>query len=159
MSVEEPLVTATDYPLYVVTASADGQRSGCVAGFVTQSSLKPVRFLICISKVNHTFAIAEKSQGLALHILGADQREVASLFGEQSGDDVDKFERVQWSEGPAGVPVLSECAAWIAGHVIDRMSAGDHDAFLITVTDGGAGTHQGRFMLRDAADFEPGQPE
>ena len=159
MSVEEPFVTATNYPLYVVTASAGGQRSGCVAGFVTQSSLKPVRFLICISKVNHTFAIAEKSEGLALHLLGADQRDVASLFGEQSGDDVDKFERVQWSEGRAGVPVLSECAAWIAGRVINRMSVGDHEAFLITVTDGGAGTHEGQFMLRDAADFEPGHPE
>jgi hypothetical protein len=39
------------------------------------------------------------------------------------------------------------------------MSVGDHEAFLITITDGGAGSHQGRFMLRDAGDFEPGHPE
>lgn len=159
MSQSEPLVNATDYPLYVVTAAAGGQQSGCLAGFVTQSSLQPVRFLICVSRVNHTFAIADKSEGLALHLLGADQHDLASLFGEESGDEVDKFAHVQWSTGPAGVPVLAECAAWVAGRVVDRMSAGDHEAFLINVTDGADGAHQGRFMLHDAANFEPGHPE
>ena len=62
------------------------------------------------------------------------------------------------SQNPAGVPVLSECAAWRAGRVVDRMSVGDHEAF-ITVTERGAGSHQGRFMMRDAGDFEPGHPE
>jgi flavin reductase (DIM6/NTAB) family NADH-FMN oxidoreductase RutF len=158
MSQSEPLVNATDYPLYVVTAAADGQRSGCMAGFVTQSSLQPIRFLICISRVNHTFAVADKSEGLALHLLGADQYDLASLFGEQSGDEIDKFARVQWSTGPDGVPVLAECAAWVAGRVIDRMRAGDHEAFLISVTDGAAGTHQGRFMSSVAESFKPGHP-
>ena len=83
MSQSEPLVNATDYPLYVVTAAADGQRSGCMAGFVTQSSLQPIRFLICISRVNHTFAVADKSEGLALHLLGADQ------YGQKRRRDYD----------------------------------------------------------------------
>jgi len=155
---EEALVSATDYPLYVVTACAGEKRGGCLAGFVTQSSLQPVRFLICISKANRTFAIADKSDELALHLLGADQRDMASLFGEESGDEIDKFERVQWSVGPAGLPILSECAAWVAGPVVDRMSGGDHEAFLISVSDGGAGVHEGQFMWSDASGFEPGHP-
>jgi flavin reductase (DIM6/NTAB) family NADH-FMN oxidoreductase RutF len=84
---------------------------------------------------------------------------MASLFGEQSGDEIDKFERVQWSAGPGGVPILAECAAWVVGRVVDRMSAGDHEAFLINVGDGGAGRHEGQFMWRDAGGFEPGHPE
>jgi flavin reductase (DIM6/NTAB) family NADH-FMN oxidoreductase RutF len=154
----EPLARATNYPLYVVTARAGDELSGCLAGFVTQSSMDPVRFLVCISKSNHTFGIAQGSVGLGLHLLGSDQREIASLFGEQTGDLIDKFAALRWAPGVTGVPILSECAAWVEGRVIDRMSAGDHEAFLMAVADGGDGTHPGRFMFTDATDFEPGHP-
>jgi flavin reductase (DIM6/NTAB) family NADH-FMN oxidoreductase RutF len=155
----EPLAQATNYPLFVVTARADDEVSGCLAGFVTQSSMDPVHFLVCISKINHTFGVAQRSVGLGLHLLGSDQREVASLFGEQTGDLIDKFAAVRWVPGVTGVPVLTECAAWVEGRIIDHMSAGDHEAFLIAVADGGGGTHPGRFMLTDATDFEAGHPE
>jgi hypothetical protein len=46
----------------------------------------------------------------------------------------------------------------VEGSIINRMSAGDHEAFLMTVTDGGRGSHKGHFMLKDASGFEPGQP-
>jgi flavin reductase (DIM6/NTAB) family NADH-FMN oxidoreductase RutF len=159
MSASEAIVRDADYPLYVVTACATGERSGCLAGFVTQSSIHPVHFIVCVSKINHTFGIAQRSDGLGLHLLGSDQRDVASLFGEETGDTVDKFERVTWTEGVTGVPILSECAAWVEGRVIDRMSGGDHEALLIDVVAGGAGTHPPRFMFSDSRGFEPGHPE
>ncbi len=155
----EPLVRSTDYSLYVVTACADDEPSGCLAGFVTQASIDPVRFIVCISKINHTFGVAMRSTGLGLHLLGADQRATASRFGEQTGDVIDKFERVQWTRGSTGAPILAECAAWVEGQVIDRMSGGDHEAFLIAVLGGGEGTHSGRLTKVDAADFEPGHPQ
>jgi flavin reductase (DIM6/NTAB) family NADH-FMN oxidoreductase RutF len=158
-AVSAAFISAIDYPLYVVTACADGEMSGCLAGFVTQASLDPVRFLVCVSKVNHTYGVARRSRGLGVHLLGSDQRVVASLFGEQSGDQIDKFQRIRWSTGSTGSPILSECAAWIEGKVVDRMDGGDHEAFLITVTAGGAGTRTGRFMRTDATDFEAGHPE
>jgi flavin reductase (DIM6/NTAB) family NADH-FMN oxidoreductase RutF len=155
----DALTGAIDYPVYVVTAGDDDNRSGCLAGFVTQSSMHPVQFLVCISKINHTYGTAQASTGLAVHLLGADQRDVASLFGEQSGDTMDKFERVAWSQGVTGAPILADCAAWVEGRIVGRMSGGDHEAFLITVAGGGAGTHPGRFMWGDALDFEAGHPE
>jgi len=158
-AVSAALVSAIDYPLFVVTACADGEMSGCLAGFVTQASIDPVRFLVCVSKVNHTYGVARRSQGLGVHLLGSDQRAVASLFGEKSGDRIDKFQGIPWSRGATGSPILSECAAWIEGTVVDRIDGGDHEAFLITVTTGGAGTRTGRFMRTDAADFEAGHPQ
>jgi flavin reductase (DIM6/NTAB) family NADH-FMN oxidoreductase RutF len=150
---------AVDYPLYVVTACAEGELSGCLAGFVTQASIDPVRFLICVSKVNHTYGVARRSEGLGLHLLGSGQRDIASLFGERSGDQIEKFESIAWSRGATGVPILSECAAWIEGTVVDRMNGGDHEAFLVTITAGGEGTQAGRFMRTDAKDFVAGHPE
>lgn len=148
-----------DYPLYVVTARAgDGEASGCLAGFVTQASMDPVRFLACISLANHTWRVADKSESLALHLLGADQAELASWFGEQSSDVTDKFSGVNWRTGSSGAPVLDRCAAWVEGPILDRLRAGDHEAFLIEVRDGGPGGVGGQFMLHDAVGFTPGHP-
>jgi flavin reductase (DIM6/NTAB) family NADH-FMN oxidoreductase RutF len=156
--VPEAIADGIDYPLYVVTTSSGDELSGCLAGFVTQCSIAPIRYLICISKVNHTYGVAERSQGLALHLLGADQSDAASLFGELSGDCVAKFEKVSWTAGRTGAPILTDCAAWVEGPIINMMSAGDHEAFLISVSGGGTGSHQGQFMRHDAIDFDPGHP-
>jgi flavin reductase (DIM6/NTAB) family NADH-FMN oxidoreductase RutF len=144
----------------VVTAQAGGEVSGCLAGFVTQASIHPVRFLICISVANHTYPVAARSESLAIHLLGADQADVASWFGEQSGDRTDKFEGVRWEPGPGGSPVLAECAAWVEGPILARLPAGDHEAFLIEASHGGpgGGDHTGQFTLHAASDFEPGHP-
>ncbi|MGW6919617.1 flavin reductase, partial [Kitasatospora sp. NPDC054939] len=49
-------------PVYVVTAANDaGQRAGCLVGFAGQCSIRPPRFTVWISKVNHTYAVAMHS--------------------------------------------------------------------------------------------------
>jgi len=87
----DDLTEKVDYPLYIVTASSGEEMSGCLAGFVTQSSIKPVRFIVCISRVNHTYGVADRGTALGLHLLGSDQRDLAMLFGEASGDSIAKF--------------------------------------------------------------------
>ena len=58
-----------DFPMLIVTAAADGERSGCLVGFATQCSIDPPRHLVCISKQNHTCRIATRSAHLAVHVL------------------------------------------------------------------------------------------
>lgn len=154
----QAIADAADYPLYVVTASVGDEISGCLAGFVTQASIKPIRYLVCVSKVNHTFGVAERSDSLGLHLLGHDQHALAALFGEESTDVVDKFAQISWRRGETGVPILDECAAWVEGDVVNHMSGGDHEALLMTVRQGGSGGHGGQFMLSDAARLEAGHP-
>jgi flavin reductase (DIM6/NTAB) family NADH-FMN oxidoreductase RutF len=161
----DAITTSADYPLYVVTASSGDDagpggddRGGCIVGFATQSSIDPVRFLVCISKVNSTFGVAVRAESLGLHLLGSDQKEMASLFGETTGDTTDKFARVSWSPGVTGAPILAECAAWVEGSIVGRFDAGDHEAFLIAVVDGGPGSHRGRLMFSDAPDLEAAHP-
>ncbi len=150
---------SADYPLMVVTVgSSDGEISGCLAGFVTQCSIQPPRFLVCVSKVNHTYFVAERATGIALHLLGGDQADLASLFGEQTGDTVDKFEHCQWRPGAVGAPILTDCAAWLEGLIISRSSVGDHHALLIRPQAGGSGSHTGLLTLKSAPTFRPGHP-
>ena len=40
-----------------------------------------------------------------MHFVPADGEEIAELFGSETGDEVDKFARCAWHEGPAGLPI------------------------------------------------------
>ena len=43
-----------DYPMFVITVAAGGERSGCLIGFATQAGVDPARFIVCLSDKNHT---------------------------------------------------------------------------------------------------------
>jgi flavin reductase (DIM6/NTAB) family NADH-FMN oxidoreductase RutF len=148
-----------DYALQVVTTtSAQGEPSGCLVGFATQCSIVPPRFLVCISKVNHTYFASEHSGSVALHLIGRDQISLATLFAETSGDTVDKFSRCAWQPGVTGAPVLSECVAWLEGSIIERWSVGDHQALLVRPVAGGSVTPGEVLTIRTAPEFHPGHP-
>ncbi len=120
-----PFLDRVDYLSYVVTVrSPDAEMSGCLAGFVTQCSIDPPNFLVCISKVNHTLAVAQHSSDMGLHQLGADQVDLARLFGEETGDLVDKFASVDWRLGSTAAPVLVESAASMEGQILGHSRSG-----------------------------------
>lgn len=79
--------------MFVVTAAdaGTGERAGCLVGFATQCSIVPLRFLVCLSRTNRTHRVASRSRSLAVPVLGAEQRDLAVLFGEQTGDEIDKI--------------------------------------------------------------------
>lgn len=118
--------------MFIVTVvGADGERDGCLIGFATQCSIKPQRFITCISKENRTFDAVRSADAIVVHFLGAQQRDLAELFGGETGDEVDKFELCAWSEGPFGIPVLDDVPGWFAGRILERFDGGDHVALLL----------------------------
>jgi len=152
------LAAATDTPMVIVTAAAaDGRRSGCLVGFSTQCSIHPPRVLVCISQTNHTLQVAAAAPALAVHWLGDDDRGLAELFGGETGDEVDKFERCSWEPGPEGVPVLDGVKGWVAGPVVGRFDVGDHRAFVIDAEAGAViEPEAGDLGFQDVKDVEPG---
>ena len=120
-----------DYPMFIVTARDGEERSGCLIGFATQCSIDPLRVIVCLSDKNRTYRVAQGTDVLGVHLVPADRDDLAQLFGSQTGDEIDKFARCAWHEGPAGVPVVEGCPNWFAGRVLARFDAGDHDAFLL----------------------------
>lgn len=149
-----------DYPMYVVTAAAFGERSGCLVGFASQCSLDPPRFVVWLSKANHTYPVAERASFLAVHLLGRHQIDLAELFGGETGDRVDKFDEVRWSPSHGGVPVLADVPAWFVGRIGQRADWGDHVGFLLSPVEGDAGTMPPGPLLRlsDVSDTKPGHP-
>lgn len=149
------LATTLDYPLYVVTTAVGEERSGCLIGFATQCSIHPPRFLACLSNKNHTFRLAMRAQVLAVHVVEKGNRELAELFGEQTGDKVDKFAGVAW-RWEHGVPVLEGCERWFAGTIMERVEFGDHVGFLLEPLDTEPGPPSGQLTFQQARDIEAG---
>jgi flavin reductase (DIM6/NTAB) family NADH-FMN oxidoreductase RutF len=155
----EAFLARVDYPYYIVTVRApDDEMSGCLAGFVTQCSIDPPQFLVCISKANHTLAVAARSSGMAIHLLGQDQVDLAKLFGEETGDFIDKFSRCDWRLGTTGAPLLVETAASMEGNILGHFSVGDHEAFVMRGVRSVAGLHDGLMTRRNAPPLQPGHP-
>ena len=152
----DALASELDYPMFIVTAAAAGERAGCLVGFSTQASIDPPRFLLCISKKNRTHRVAQEAEALAVHLVPSDQGELAELFGSQPGDDVDKFELCEWAEGPRGLPLLEGCPSWFACSVLERLDAGDHDAFLLEPFAANRGHGEEPFPFHRAKRLEPG---
>lgn len=153
----DDLVGRLDYPMLIVTAADGGRRSGCLVGFSTQCSLEPPRYLVCISQANHTAAIAQRSEHLAVHVLDRADHDLALLFGEQTGDEVDKFAQCAWTER-RGVPVLDGPAAWFVGRVLDRVPLGDHVGHVLEPVEARFGGELDLLTFQQVKDMEPGHP-
>ncbi|OMC20192.1 flavin reductase [Mycobacterium sp. SP-6446] len=132
----EKLVALLNYPMFVVTTQAGGVAAGCLVGFASQASIHPPRFLVGLSTQNHTFRVAAEATHLAVHVFDREHLDVVELFGSQTGDRVDKFDRCSWHHGPAQMPILDDAAAWFVGEILDRFSLGDHVGHLLQPVDG-----------------------
>jgi flavin reductase (DIM6/NTAB) family NADH-FMN oxidoreductase RutF len=141
--------------MLIVTTSANGDRAGCLVGFATQCCMDPVRFMVWISEQNRTFRVAQGAATLAIHFLGQEQRELAELFGANTGDEMDKFSRCRWHGGPGGLPILDDCPRWVVGDVLDTTDTGDHVGFIVHPTTAAAGEWRGQLGFQD---LEPGHP-
>lgn len=119
-----------DSPVYVVTVAVDDRRGGCLVGFAGQCSMSPERFVVWLSKENHTYQLACRARCLAVHLL-PQRHDLAARFGAECGADTDKFADLAWTAGPDGTPLLTEAAAWFTGRVVERFDAGDHVGFLL----------------------------
>jgi flavin reductase (DIM6/NTAB) family NADH-FMN oxidoreductase RutF len=150
-----PFAAALDYPMYIVTV--DGP-AGCLVGFATQCSIAPVRYLVCLSKQNHTYRAAVEADALAVHSLSPAERDLAALFGTCTGDEVDKFRRCRWRRGRFGVPILERAPAWFVGRIVDRVDLGDHEGLALEPSDVGGRTPSSPLMFSAVRDLEAGHP-
>src|SRR4051794_1865945 len=102
----EKLGSLLHYPMFVGTTPAGDESAGCLFGSATQVSIRPPRFIVGLSKRNHTYRVAEGASHLAVHLIGRRHCVLARLFGSETGDRTDKFARCAWHSGPEGLPIL-----------------------------------------------------
>jgi flavin reductase (DIM6/NTAB) family NADH-FMN oxidoreductase RutF len=149
-----------DGPVYVVTVAAEGERAGCLVGFASQCSIRPPRFMVWLSKLNHTYEVARRADHLAVHVLGEDQRALAERFGGETGDRVDKFADLDWRPAADGSPLLAAAPAWFTGRITARVDGGDHVGHCLAPTEVSPPLRPAPALLSysDTKDIDPGHP-
>lgn len=151
------LVGQLDYPMLIVTTALGEDRAGCLVGFHTQCSIDPPRYLVCISRLNHTFALAMRSEMLAVHFLDESDYRLASLFGEHTGDTIDKFAACSWRR-LRGLPVLTDVRAWLIGRVLRRTEFGDHTGHLLEPLEARTDGTLRQLAFQQVKSMKPGHP-
>jgi flavin reductase (DIM6/NTAB) family NADH-FMN oxidoreductase RutF len=150
------LVAQLDYPMFIATVATGGERAGCLIGFATQSSIDPPRFLAGISDKNRTFRVAAGADTMAIHLVPEDASDLAELFGGETGDEVDKFARAEWREGPGGVPLLDGCPNRFVGRIVERIDFGDHVGMVLEPFFAEADEDSAQLGFHRAKRIEPG---
>ena len=149
------IVGSLDYPMFIVTARAGDERLGCLVGFATQASIDPPRFVVGLSRVNRTYRRGRDTRRWRSTASRPTHADLAELFGGETGDEVDKFARCAWHDGPEGLPILDRCERWFVGRVVDRLDAGDHELYLLEPVAAGAGREED-FTFHRAKRIAPG---
>jgi flavin reductase (DIM6/NTAB) family NADH-FMN oxidoreductase RutF len=93
---------------------------------------------------------------MAIHLVPENATELAELFGGETGDEVDKFERCEWRPGPGGVPLLDGCPNRFAGRVLERVDFGDHIGFVLEPFFAEEDEESGQLGFHRAKRIDPG---
>ena len=89
MAMDEKALYKITYGLYVVSAQAEGQRSGCVVNTLQQVTAEPVRLAVTVNKDSLTCQLIQKAGRFAAVAL--DQRAdmmAIGRFGFRTGRDM-----------------------------------------------------------------------
>jgi len=133
---EALLTSQLDVPLVVVTTTNGRERGGCVVGFHAQCSIDPGRFVVWLSKANHTYRVSLQAEWFAVHFLTEADHEVARRFGTTTGDEVDKFAEGGWQPAQGGVPLLDACPHYFVGRRVALLDEGsDHVCTVLEPVD------------------------
>lgn len=112
----------------VVTAAHDGELAGLTANAFSSVSLRPPMVLVCVGRDSRSERIIRAAGFFAVHILAADQEEVAERFARNSG--AAKFGQADWSPGPSGTPLLDRYLSRIVCRLSATHEGGDHLIFV-----------------------------
>ncbi|MBV9123220.1 MAG: flavin reductase [Planctomycetes bacterium] len=132
------LMRLTDRELWLVTACANGRRSGLIATFVSPASIVPTlpRMVVGLARCHYTYDLVETSRAFALHLLGEEHLDWVWRFALQSGRDVDKLQGLTLQTGTTGSPLLTDALGWLDCRVEGRLNTGDRSLFLGEVVEG-----------------------
>ncbi|WP_101952885.1 flavin reductase family protein [Mycobacterium sp. 3519A] len=156
-AVYEKFARQLNYSMFIITTSAGAGLAGCLVGFASEISIHPPRFMAGLSVRNYTFEVAQRARHLAVHTVARSQRGLVELFGGLTGDEVNKFQRCSWHEGPHGMPILDDAAGWFVGQIVRRIVLGDHVGYVLTPVAGQVDNACEELVtLADVRDLTPG---
>lgn len=110
----------------VVTCLSGGQPVGITANSFASVSLDPALVLWSIARSSSRFAAFSTAQNFAIHILGADERDLAARFTRGGAG----FDGLALTTGQAGTPLIDGTLARFDCALDRSLDGGDHVILL-----------------------------
>ena len=111
----------------VTTRDETGAPVGLTANSFSSVSLDPPLVLWSLAKTSRAAAAFIAAEQFAIHVLGEDQRDLATRF---SAPVADRFAGLERSASADGVPLLPGCRARFECRTWQVVDGGDHHVFI-----------------------------
>jgi len=120
--------------VYILGSRRGREVTAMAAAWVTRASERPPCVAVAVRDDRYTRDIVAESSIFSLSVLRDDQVDVATHFGDTSGEYHDKLQGIPYGQTPGGAPFLLDCLAYLDCRVLDTVRAGDHTVFIGEVT-------------------------
>ncbi len=111
----------------VTTRDSSGRFHGLTVSAFCSVSLEPPLVLICIDSSTASHYAFVETGVFAVNILASGQQEISERFAVPLAD---KFENVEFTLGPLGVPLVVGCIGNLECSVRQAYEGGDHTIFV-----------------------------
>jgi len=122
------------YGVYILSSVNEGEYCVSTITWVSQASFEPPMISVCIKRNSASYEIVKKRGEFILHLLGDNQKELASTFFKPTIFENEKLNGQEFSL-ENNLPLLKDIPAYIQCKVIEILENGDHPLFLAEVVD------------------------
>ena len=122
------------YGVYILSSVNEGEYCVSTITWVSQASFEPPMISVCIKRNSASYEIVKKRGEFILHLLGNNQKELASTFFKPTIFENEKLNGQEFSL-ENNLPLLKDIPAYIQCKVVEILENGDHPLFLAEVVD------------------------
>ena len=139
--------------VYVLGTRRGRESNAMTAAWVMQVSDRPPFLAAAVRADRYTHDLVLESGTFALSVLREDQVNLATHFGESSGEYEDKLLGVPYALTDGGSPYLLDCLAYLDCKVVDTARAVDHSIIIGEVISGDTLDHDTP-LIYDPTEYE-----
>ena len=125
-----------DLPVYSISSKGNECDNMNIITYASAVSMKPKRFICAVYKNTKTLENVRLNRTFVLQILSDTQYAMVRLLGKQTGNKINKIERLskrnllsEWN----GFSILKDALAIMEMKIINEIDGGDHVCFLCDV--------------------------
>ena len=122
------------YGVYILSSVNEGEYCVSTITWVSQASFEPPMISVCIKRNSASYEIVKKRGEFILHLLGDNQKELASTFFKPTIFENEKLNGQEFSLAN-NLPLLKDIPAYIQCKVVEILENCDHPLFLAEVVD------------------------
>ena len=123
--------------VFILTAGdGQGNATGMLASWVMQASFQPPMLTVAVNDSRYLNEWFKESTDIVLNLVGENQTGFLKQYGKGFGPDEPAFDGLETTQSDAGIPILSTAIGYMEGQIVNSISAGDHQIYLVEITKG-----------------------